>query len=66
MQAEAAHRAEVGKANALPGQASSDPFQPSTRATSSRVGDALLTMGSGPIDPTFRLLAQAEVAYSDD
>lgn len=66
MQAQAAHKAETTKPDAL--QLASDPLLPPSRVTSARVGDALVTLGgdSGPIDPTIRLLAQAVVAYSED
>lgn len=68
MQAQAAQKAETKAADAPSSQTPADPFVTGSRPASPRVGDALLSIGGsvGPIDPTIRLLAQAEVAYSED
>lgn len=68
MQASAANKARTDTASGPASVAPADPFSLSSNAASARVGDALLVLGAaaGPIDPIFRLLAQAEVAYSND
>jgi len=69
MQAQAAQKTETKAADApwqhLP---ANDPFKLASGVASPQVGDALiaLTASVGPIDPTIQLLAQAEVAYSQD
>lgn len=68
LQAQAAQKAETKATSAPPSVTPTDPFVTSSTSASPRVGDALLALGGsgGPIDPTIRLLAQAEVAYAED
>lgn len=69
MQAQVSQKTETQAAVApwqqLP---ANDPFKLSSRVASPQVGAALIALSAtvGPIDPTIRLLGQAEVAYSQD